>query len=127
MKESELRMLIRVILKEARTIIDEESSTFSAGGAVDIPAAFSNNADTKKKKKKIVKKKKKFIPDTTFEPYAKPKKKTLKEADIPVSFAEVRRRKWQAEEKRKMAEAEAAEKVRLAAIGAEKLPIPTIK
>lgn len=74
MNEAQFRTLVRFIIKEIRDVMDEDSNTFSAGGAVDIPAAFSNNADTKKKKK-LPEKAKKFIPDTTFEPYEKPKKK----------------------------------------------------
>jgi PKD repeat protein len=87
MKETELRMLVRHIIKEAIKMIDETSSTGSVGGAVDIPAAFSNTGKTniKKKKKSLLTKKKKFIPDTTFEPYAKPKtdkkRKTLTEEE----------------------------------------------
>ena len=77
MKESELRTLVRFIIREVHNVIDETSSTATAGGQVDIPAAFSNNANTKKKKP-LPEKPKKFMPDTTFEPYQKPKK-ALKE------------------------------------------------
>jgi hypothetical protein len=87
MKLAELRTLVSFIIKEANNILDENSSTASAGGSYETPKAFG------KPQPKPYKLPKEFEVDTTFvpsardtnpKPKAKKKKPLLKEESISI-------------------------------------------